>query len=79
MPLAPEVRKPGRVGFVLKGSIPPEKPAAAIAALLATRTQPPRFGRLESLATFVHRQVALRMRAKEARPPSAVASEGRRS
>jgi hypothetical protein len=71
LPLAPEVRKPGRVGFVLKGRVPAETPAAAIAALLAARTQPPRFGRLESLPTFVHRQVALRLRRKKTPTPTA--------
>jgi hypothetical protein len=62
LPLAPEVRKPGRIGFVLRGLAQLETPAATIAARLATREQPPRFGRLESLPTFLHRQVALRLR-----------------
>lgn len=76
LPLAPEVRKPGRIGFVLRGHVPPEKPAAAIAALLAARTQPPRFGKLESFPTFVRRQVALRMRGKRARPAIAPLTTG---
>jgi hypothetical protein len=61
LPLAGEVTKPGRFGFVLRGSVDPDAPAAAIRALLATREPPRRFGRLEGLGTFVLRQTALRL------------------
>ena len=61
LPLAPEVGKPGRCGFVLTGPFAPETPAAAIRGMLSARSQPRRFGRLEGLLQFVQRQVALRL------------------
>jgi hypothetical protein len=65
LPLPPEVRKPGRFGFMLKGRFAPEAPAAAIREMLTTRSQPRPFGRLEGLVQFMHRQVALRLRPKD--------------
>ena len=62
LPLPAEVRKPGRFGFVLEGEIDQHAPASSIKRLLLERIQPRRFGRLEGLATFAHRQVALRLR-----------------
>jgi hypothetical protein len=62
LPLRAEVHKPGRYGFVLEGPFDPERPAASIRSLLSNRTQPQRFGHLESPGTFVLRQAQLRLR-----------------
>jgi hypothetical protein len=62
LPLPAEVGRPGRYGFVLQGPVDPQAPATAIRTMLATRSQPRRFGRLERFATFVQRQAALRLR-----------------
>lgn len=66
LPLPREVSKPGRFGFMLDGVVDAQAPAASIRRLLARRSQPPRFGRLERIGTFVTRQVALRMRSRPA-------------
>lgn len=77
LPLPAEARKPGRYGFVLRGPVDAEAPAASVRSLLATRAQPRRFGRLESPWTFVLRQTQLRLRRSgRERAPSAVGSVG---
>jgi hypothetical protein len=65
LPLPAEVGKPGRYGFVLRGSVDIEAPASSIKSILSPRAQPQRFGRLEALGTFVLRQTQLRLRRHE--------------
>jgi hypothetical protein len=62
LPIAAEVRKPGRYGFVLRGPLNARSPAASIRAMIATRAPATPFGRLERLPTFVLRQTQLRCR-----------------
>lgn len=66
LPLPAEVRKPGRLGFVLTGPVDFQAPARSIRSLLSSRGQPRSFGRLESPGTFVLRQTQLRLRRREA-------------
>jgi hypothetical protein len=61
LPLPAEERKPGRYGFILRGPVDAQAPAASIRSLLSTRAQPRRFGHLESLGTFILRQTQLRL------------------
>jgi hypothetical protein len=68
LPLPAEVRKPGRCGFLLQGPVDLHAPAAGIREMVSSRAQPRRYGRLERLATFVHRQAALRLRRNDDRP-----------
>lgn len=63
LPLAAEVGKAGRFGFVVPAGLDPERPFASLAAWLAGRRGPPRaYGRLERPTTFLARQLALRRR-----------------
>jgi hypothetical protein len=61
LPIAAEVGKPGRYGFVLEGPLNAGSPAASIRAMIATRAPVRPFGRLERLPTFVLRQTQLRI------------------
>lgn len=74
LPLPAEVGKPGRYGFVLEGPADPRAPAGAIKAILAKRTTPRRFGRLEGFTTFVRRQAAVRIHRRVGSPRSPSAS-----
>lgn len=67
LPLRWEVRKPGRLGAVLKGPLDFSRPVESLLrALSHLRAQPPLFGGPDSLAGFVRSQVALRLRARSA-------------
>lgn len=62
LPLAAEVGKAGRYGFVVEGTVERARPAAGLRRLLGRlQRQPSSFGRLETGATFVARQLALRL------------------
>jgi hypothetical protein len=61
LPLAAEIDKPGRYGFVAALPLDPERPFAALKRWLeGQRASPAPYGRLERLAVVVHRQAALR-------------------
>lgn len=61
LPLAVEVGKPGRYGFVAECALDPERPFGALRRWLDDRrASPAPYGRLERLAVVVHRQAALR-------------------
>jgi hypothetical protein len=62
LPLPAEATKAGRCGFVVPGPLDGRAPAAAVRKMVATRAQPRRYGSQERLATFIHRQMALRWR-----------------
>lgn len=64
LPLAAEAAvAAGRYGFVLEGSIDPDRPFADLKRqLLSLREQPASFGRLQPVLPFVQRQIAMQLR-----------------
>ena len=62
LPLAHQVTKAGRYGFVLPGLLDDRAPAGCIKALLRQGAAQPRvFGKLESLPRFVRCQIAMQL------------------
>jgi hypothetical protein len=62
LPLRWEIRKPGRLGCFLEGPLDLSRPVAFLTAMLyGLRSQPPLFGRPESLPRFALSQVGLRL------------------
>lgn len=65
LPLAADVGKVGRLGFVVDDGLDRERPFAALARWLAARrTSPTAYGRLERPITFVQRQVRMQLRGR---------------
>lgn len=71
LPFPGQVTNVGRYGFVLRGSLDPERPAGSIRRHIADLAQqPPVFGRRESLAGFVRSQVGMQLRKRQRATPS---------
>ena len=63
LPLSGQATKAGRCGFVLRGRLDPERPAATVLERLrGCRHQPDTFGRHSSLFDFVGEQLAMQLR-----------------
>jgi hypothetical protein len=63
LPLASEAGAVAHYGFVLEGSVDPERPAGALKRLLLAQPKsPPAFGRRVGLARFARNQIRLRLR-----------------
>jgi len=69
LPLPAEADRVARYGLALEGAVDPQLPTAGLLRLLAgLREQPKTFGRLQSLATCLAKQLAMRWR-KHRRAP----------
>ena len=67
LPLAAERDAVGRYGFVVEGAVDPARPAAGILRLLqGLERQPRTFGRRQTLAPFLARQIAMQWRKRRA-------------
>ena len=63
LPKVSEQQQAGRVGFVLRGALRPEAPAADLKQrLLALQAAPPRYGKREGAWGFVRNQVYMQVR-----------------
>jgi hypothetical protein len=63
LPLSGQATKAGRCGFVLRGRLDPERPAATVLERLrGCRHQPDTFGRHSNLFDFVGEQAAMQLR-----------------
>ena len=62
LPLASEAGAAAHYGFMLEGSVDPQRPGVGLKRLLrAQSTSPPPFGRRVGLARFVRNQIRLRL------------------
>jgi SAM-dependent methyltransferase len=71
LPLAGEIERIGRYGFVLRLKLDPDRPARALKAHLeGLERQPASFGRLQSPGRFLAAQLSLRLRNRPAGRPA---------
>ena len=63
LPFRSQTANAGRYGFILPGTLDPDKPARSVKNLLRqTTAQPPCYGRREKLTNFIRYQVAMQFR-----------------
>jgi hypothetical protein len=63
LPKVSEQQQAGRVGFVLRGALRPQRPAEELKQrLLALQAAPPRYGNREGAWSFVRNQVYMQVR-----------------